>query len=119
MTITHIQGEPSRFHVQSDSQLQCCSCPHTFGWPRKNRQPKPLAECACPKCGGASEPVIYLVDTSAYFGAGWCACQDFQCRVQSEFNAGKFEARLCKHLILAFFLVGQRTQRELFGRKSA
>jgi len=84
MRVMQIEGEPTRYHVESSS-LECVVCGRNF----TRRDPKNKAlriGGPCPKCAEEGKEAtldtkFHLVDLSSYFPIGQCSCEHFQFRL--------------------------------------
>lgn len=83
MRVYQVQGEPTRFHVESTS-LECPGCKKLF--PRtdlKNRSLRVGGQC--PACGtGTLDIRFHLVDLACWRPVGQCSCEHFQFRLKQK-----------------------------------
>lgn len=85
MKVEQIQGEPTRYHVESSS-LACDVCKKSFS--RRELNHNHLGEGdGCPACNrGRLDTRWHLVDLAAYRPIGQCTCEHFTFRLQANLS---------------------------------
>lgn len=135
MTVAQIQGEPTRFHVESGT-LYCAKCKRQFN--RRETRYRLLDEgddCPHPECQAeeALRRRYHLVDVAAYHPVGQCACEHFSMRLVKEveklspaalhrLTQGQQEDLRCTHIKAArqyalTLTIAQHERERLNGRK--
>jgi len=75
MRVIQVQGEPTRYHVESTS-LECPSCGKLFPRLSNPRNSALRVGDRCPKCdGGKLDVRFHLVDVAADLPFGKCSCE--------------------------------------------
>jgi len=88
MRVIQVQGEPTRYHVESTS-LECPKCGKLF--PRLSNPHNALLRVGdqCPKCAGGKLDVrFHLVDVAVFHPVGQCSCEHWS------FSLGKKVRRM-------------------------
>lgn len=80
-----INGEPTRFWVQSSS-LVCQSCEKTFSR-LQSKNAKLIPGDPCPRCGGKLKTRYHLVDIACFWPLGQCSCEHWSFRLKGEIEA--------------------------------
>lgn len=133
MKVSQIQGEPTRFHVES-ATLECAKCGKQFNR-RETRYSRLPIDGDCPKCM-AEESLRerhHLVDLACYHPVGQCSCEHFSMRLIKEVEKlspigltrlthNQQESLRCTHIAAARqyalnLTVGQYERERLKGRQ--
>ena len=117
MRIFSIEGEPTRFRVESTS-LECPECLKLF--PRLQPKNKDLRiGDPCPACGqGKLDSRFHLVDLASCWPVGQCACESWKYNLLKKIKLipaeslgsltkTQVEAISCSHLEAAWFAYGR------------
>ena len=135
MKVMQVQGEPTRFHVES-ATLECAKCGRQFN--RRETRYSRLAvdgDCPSPKCEAeeALRERWHLVDLACYAPVGQCSCEHWSMRLIKEVEKlspiamarlthNQQEALRCTHIAAARqyalnLTISQHERERLNGRK--
>lgn len=80
MKVQQIQGEPTRYHVQSTSLS--CACGKRYSREQQVKL-RLLPQGKCPACNGVLDWHWHLVDLADFRPIGRCSCEHFAYRLQA------------------------------------